>query len=63
MNSVKIRESLIRMIPADGCKPWPVYEAIVDVIMKYYFFSGVNYDYPEAVATFDRFLKTDVLQF
>jgi len=63
MNSVKIRESLIRMIPAAGKYPWPVYEAIVDVIMKYYFFSGINYDYPEAVATFDRFIKTDILQF
>ncbi len=41
----------------------PVYDQIIDTIMKYYFFADVSYDFDEARATFERFLKTDVLQF
>ncbi len=68
MNSVKIRNHLVSMLNqyAHEMKvkfPWPVYDQIIDTIMKYYFFADVSYDFDEARATFERFLKTDVLQF
>ena len=68
MNSVKIRKHLISMLNQYAYEgkqkyPWAVYEQIIDTIMKYYFFADVSYDFDEARATFERFLKTDVLQF
>ena len=68
MNAVMIRKHLVSILNQYGYEgktkyPWAVYEGIIDAIMNYYFYSGVNYDFDEARATFLHFLKTGELCF